>query len=60
MTYDLMNERAQAKRSYEQALLRPDCWDETDGSTHALARRHLRRPFCEGKLRADLLRHFAS
>ena len=60
MTYDLMNERAQAKRSYEQALLRPDCWDETDGSTHALARRHLRRPFCEGKLRADLLRYFAS
>jgi hypothetical protein len=45
--YDLLAQRDQAVAAYRKALAEPDSWNPYSGSTHALARRCLQKPFTE-------------
>jgi hypothetical protein len=53
--YDVMNRREEALQAYRRCLEEPDEWSKEKGSTHAQARKRLKRPHTERELRARLL-----
>lgn len=55
--HDLSGRRDEALKAYNRALAFADDWTVADGSTHRLARRHLKTPFTEESLREQLERH---
>jgi tetratricopeptide (TPR) repeat protein len=48
--YDLMGERDKAVAAYQKTLGEEDWWGAKGDSAHAVARRHLQRPFTEADL----------